>query len=436
MLGSRRENTYFSHAKWKGWVMLPCWAVQIIILLSLMGLFAYRLSRTITTWEEEDNKGNLPVVEFVWEIANVAFSLISLLIILVAIARYIAEILTPLPMLFGCVLNLVFSSVVLALDIVIYVRRQDKKYSIIGLVLDVVLILFTVIPLIYAVVLYRRLLQYDDYHVPGTHKIFGFGAMGEDPEDRLLVRQSAQIPSNHVNAIPGATAVASGEAQRRSRSVSLDSPRMSLSLSGYATPTSQPSSPLDPTHEPRRSYDHKRDTMFDAYVARRRSQNRQPENRLSQDDVRRALGDEFGFSDLLSPGDSGSKINSKGEIINSGTVHAGYSSQPRMSSIGRKASHEGVISGGNVMNNHGSVRRITTPPREPLHRGRSLNSVPEAHEEEDNHRGESAPSGSQQRSLSHGDVEGRNGRGSPVQMDRVEGFEDVELEARKRREAL
>lgn len=45
--------------------MLPCWIIQILILLSLMGLFSYRLSYTVNTWEEAESKGDAPVVELV-----------------------------------------------------------------------------------------------------------------------------------------------------------------------------------------------------------------------------------------------------------------------------------------------------------------------------------------------------------------------------------
>ncbi len=30
-----------------------------------MGLFSYRLSYTVNTWEEQESKGDVPVVEFV-----------------------------------------------------------------------------------------------------------------------------------------------------------------------------------------------------------------------------------------------------------------------------------------------------------------------------------------------------------------------------------
>ncbi len=74
-----------------------------------------------------------------WEAANIGFSLASLVVTFISIARFIAEVLTPLPLLFGCILNVVLSSVVLALDIVIYVQRRDKNYSVIGLGLDAAL---------------------------------------------------------------------------------------------------------------------------------------------------------------------------------------------------------------------------------------------------------------------------------------------------------
>ena len=65
MLGSHRDNAHFTRAGWRKRVILPCWIIQILILLSVMGLFSYRLSHTVATWKEEDDKGTVPVVEFV-----------------------------------------------------------------------------------------------------------------------------------------------------------------------------------------------------------------------------------------------------------------------------------------------------------------------------------------------------------------------------------
>jgi len=91
------------------------------------------IPRMSTVIDNETNRAHR------WEVANIAFSLASLAVTFVSIARFIAEVLTPLPLLFGCILNLVLSAAVLALDIVVYVQRADKKYSIIGLGLDVAL---------------------------------------------------------------------------------------------------------------------------------------------------------------------------------------------------------------------------------------------------------------------------------------------------------
>ncbi|KAI0530337.1 hypothetical protein GGR58DRAFT_239927 [Xylaria digitata] len=433
MLGSHRDNAQFGRAGWRKRVILPCWIIQILILLSLMGLFSYRLSHTVNTWEEEEKKGDVPVVEFVWEVANIGFSLISLVVTFVAIARFIAEVLTPLSLLFGCILNVVLSGVVLALDIVIYVQRKDKHYSVIGLGLDTALIFFTIIPLIYAIITYRHLLNYDDYHLPGNHKAFGFTNIEEPTEDRFSRHLSPPGPYDPVNPTLGTTTtVTAGEPQTRGRSVSIGSRRISLSFSGNASVSPHPSPPLN---ERRVSYDHKRDTQFEAYVARRASQRSSIRDRNSgasfQDDVKRALGDEFGFSDLPSPAELGNG-NAKGEMVGAGTVNAAHVSRPRVSSIGRQTSYEAVVGGTN-----GISVMITTPPDESVQRGHSLNSVPEAHEEEDHQSRQvtrkRAVSESQQALLGDSDSEGRGGRTSPSRIDRVEGLEDIELDTRKRR---
>ncbi|KAI0454714.1 hypothetical protein F5B21DRAFT_231991 [Xylaria acuta] len=444
MLGSHRDNAHFSRARWRKRVMLPCWIIQILILLSVMGLFSYRLSHTVTTWEEEESKGDVPVVEFVWEVANIAFSLVSLVVTFVAVARFIAEVLTPVPLLFGCILNVVLSSVVLALDVVIYVQRRDKQYSLIGLGLDASLIFFTIIPLIYAIIIYRRLLNYDDYHLPGNHKAFGFASPEEGIEDRSSIHLNPPTPYDPTNPTLGTTTIVTGgEPQTRGRSVSIGSRRISLSFSRNASVSPHPSPPLDLAEERRTSYDHKRDTQFEDYLARRASQNSGLHRRGSsygstslQNDVKRALGDEFGFGDLPTPAEPG-KTKPGGEVVISGAVPAGHVSRPRVSSIGRQVSYEAVIGG----TNGGPIVTITTPPEEEtLQRGHSLNSVPEAHEEEDHHASERvtrkrAVSESQQALLGDGDSdsESRSGRRSPARIGRVGGLEDIELENRKRR---
>lgn len=52
------------------------------------------------------------------------------------VARYVAETLTPWTMLFTHILKLTCASAILALDIVVYVQRSDKNYSLVGIGLD------------------------------------------------------------------------------------------------------------------------------------------------------------------------------------------------------------------------------------------------------------------------------------------------------------
>lgn len=75
-----------------------------------------------------------------WESANIIFSLASLAIVLVQIAKFIAEALTPLGVLFGNIISLVLGSVILALDVVVYVQHADKQYSIMGIAMDCLLL--------------------------------------------------------------------------------------------------------------------------------------------------------------------------------------------------------------------------------------------------------------------------------------------------------
>ncbi|KAI0104707.1 hypothetical protein GGR51DRAFT_225570 [Nemania sp. FL0031] len=463
MLGSHRDNAHFNRSGWKKRVMLPCWIIQILILLSLMGLFSYRLSHTVNTWEEQENKGDVPVVEFVWEVANIGFSLISLVITFISIARFIAEVLTPLPLLFGCILSLVLSGAVLALDITIYVQRKDKNYSLVGLGLDAALIFFTAIPLIYAIIIYRRLLDYDDYHLPGNHKAFGFTAIEEGVEDRYSAYLSPPTPYDPTNPTLGNITTVTSGGETRGRSISIGSRRISLSFSRPVSVSPHPSPPLAAevaTPPPRPvSYDHKRDTEFETYMANRASlrSSRHSNGSSLYDDVHRALGDEFGFSDLPTPATADTKV---------GAVHAGQASRPRVASIGRQTSYEAVLAGAAAHgkgkgkgNGSGPVVVVTTPPEEGLRRGKSLNlrSVPEAHEEEDVGVGEQGQKQKQvnggrrravsesQQALLGGEGEGgsvsgrdlvggpRSGRASPALMERVEGLEDIELESRKRR---
>ncbi|KAI1433802.1 hypothetical protein GGR50DRAFT_465365 [Xylaria sp. CBS 124048] len=436
MARSHRQNAHFSRAKWKRWVVVPCWAFQMTIQAGLVGLFSYRLSQTIMAWEDDANGGGIPLVEFIWEIANIALSTISFLVTVVCIARFITEVLTPLPLLFSSILNLTLASAVLGLDIVIYVRRDDMIYSVIGLALDSALIIFTVIPLIYAIFVHRRLIKYDDYHLPGNHKAFRFTG-GEDDVESRLTRRSKQRPPN-VGA--ETSTKPTDNPQRGGRDISFSSlalpltPSLTVDKSTQSLP--QPNvAPQEPQPQ-RLSYDHKRDTMFEAYVARRLSGNQgHNHNRIpgrhdsgksheagpSRGDSRGyrkaevvGVGEEYGLR-MLPLTDFGPRFNARSEIS---ADYAAYSAQQKQQI--QRTSRIPVIS--------------FTPAEMTLHRGHSLNSVPEVgEEEEEDLESEDWKGRRHTYSSSRDRLLGLSGGGDHARIEGMEGLEVVTLEDMSRR---
>ncbi|KAI1771477.1 hypothetical protein F4818DRAFT_204676 [Hypoxylon cercidicola] len=421
---THRDNAQFSRAKWRKRLLLPCWIVQIGLLLGMMGLFSWRLSRTVKTWKDQEDHGQIPMVEFVWEVVNVSFSFVSLVITFVSIARFIAEVLTPLPLLFGNVVNLALSSAILALDVVVYAQYADRQYSTAGLAMDVILMFFTLIPTFYSVVIYRRLLTYDDYHIPGNVKPYDY-ASAEEPEETAYRSSWLEAPAAPYDPTnPSAPAA-------RPRSLSAASRRISLTFAHTVSPQPQPSPPPPPEAPSRHaSYDHRRDTQFDEYVRRRSSA-----GRYSQEDLARALGAEFGWGE-----DGSGNNNARDSVVGTGSV-AVAQARPRGDSLSsRQASLEASIS----ISRSGSGSTTTTastvtlePPA--MARAHSLNSVPEAHEEEgDVGMERRRPEGEDRQALlGGGEGVSRSSSGSSRRSVRriepVEGLEDVELEHRKRR---
>ncbi|OTA96573.1 hypothetical protein M434DRAFT_392752 [Hypoxylon sp. CO27-5] len=418
---THRDNARFSRAGWRKRILLPCWIAQIMILLGVMGLFSYRLSNTVKTWKDEEDIGNIPMVEFVWEAVNVAFSFISLLITFITIARFIAEVLTPLPLLFANIINLALAAAVLALDIVVYLNYTDRQYSLAGLAMDCALMFFTIIPAFYSIIIYRRLLSYDDYHIPGNVKPYGYS--GAEESDESAYRSSwldQPVPYDPTN--PSATAT-------RPRSLSAAS-RLSLSFSSRViSPQHSPPIVEPPPVERPISYDHKRDTRFDDYMRRRSSS-------YSKVEVDRALGVEFGWEDSREQRDS---------VISSGSIPV-LQARARGDSLStRQASLEASIS----RSGSGSTTTTTTSktsnstatletPSTGMIRAHSLNSVPEAHEEEDGELGVGKKKKAEDReALLSGERISRSSSGasrkSMRRIEPVEGLEEVELENRKRR---
>ncbi|RYP71047.1 hypothetical protein DL769_004760 [Monosporascus sp. CRB-8-3] len=381
-----------------------------------MALFSYRLSHTLSIWKYEEENGRAPMVEFIWEGVNIGFSFVNFVLTLVSIAKFVSEVLTPSGMLFNCILSTVLALAILALDILVYIKHSDKQYSLIGLVIDSCLLFFTIIPLIYSVIAYRRVLAYDLYHLPGNVKPFGYDAAAEDTAYPSMVEATEPYdPTNPKQDF--------STRQRSLSALSANTIRLSFSSkrdSGSHIPQQQQQErPTRPELEGRPSYDHKRSTQFDEYMARRIS-----ESGMSlKSSVERALGGEFGREDNPS---SGSRDN----IVSTGTV-ASLQARPRGNSLGSQPSFEVSISSVTTPTRDLSINSGATVPH-------SLVSVPEAHEEEEIHtqaaQGRSAGVGEAHEALLRSGPVSRNHSRSPPDCPRighVNGLEDVGLESRK-----
>ena len=60
-----RAQAQFDRARWNLRVLVPAWVVQLAVLLTLVGLFSYRLADTMSHYKELEEQGLVPVVEIV-----------------------------------------------------------------------------------------------------------------------------------------------------------------------------------------------------------------------------------------------------------------------------------------------------------------------------------------------------------------------------------
>ncbi|KAI9147777.1 hypothetical protein HJFPF1_12808 [Paramyrothecium foliicola] len=241
-----KANAQFARARWRLRLLIPIWTLQQSLIVAMMGLFAWRLGNTLKHFEELKKSGDLPTVEFVWEITNVAFSFVAALCTFFEIGKYIAESLTPWTMLFTHVLKLSCATAILALDVVVYARQHDKHYSLIGLGLDIAFILVAATLAVYAAIVYHRLSTADDYAHPANVKPYGFS-------DGLE-------PSNSYTGL-----IAAGRSSIDKTMSWHASPRRSFSS------FREESVPMQRVDRSPSTYSHQRDTSFDDYVARRGS---------------------------------------------------------------------------------------------------------------------------------------------------------------------
>ncbi len=59
------DQVLHARAGWRKVVLVPLWVFQILVLLCLMGIFAYRLAETFDHSEEMNKMGEVPIVEVV-----------------------------------------------------------------------------------------------------------------------------------------------------------------------------------------------------------------------------------------------------------------------------------------------------------------------------------------------------------------------------------
>ncbi|KAL7918214.1 hypothetical protein ACQKWADRAFT_324009 [Trichoderma austrokoningii] len=290
-----RAHAQFDRAKWRLFILAPAWSLQLTLALGMLGLFSWRLGDTVHHFDERDKAGKAPVIEYVWEATNIAMSFVVALCTFFEIGRYFSESLTPWTMLFTHVVKLACASAILALDIVIYVQRDDSHYSLIGLGMDGLLMLTAISLAIYAILAYRRLSKYDEYSSPVDAKAFLFNdeldadtsysnvSYSSRPEDRSSVGKRESLASSR------------------------------LSVGSVANPTI-----LEPVEQRPRRYSHERDTQFDEYVNRRASGGYKPSSAPSSPPIIVTLDDSLaalGTVHSRSRGSSVSQLNTSDHVL-------------------------------------------------------------------------------------------------------------------------
>lgn len=64
-MGSHRAQAQFERAKWRLLLLAPAWSVQLTLAFGMLGLFSWRLGDTIHHYDDRDQAGKVPVIEFV-----------------------------------------------------------------------------------------------------------------------------------------------------------------------------------------------------------------------------------------------------------------------------------------------------------------------------------------------------------------------------------
>lgn len=64
-MGSLRAQAQFERARWRLRVLLPLWALQLALNLTMAGLFAWRLGDSMKHYDDRDKAGDIPKLEIV-----------------------------------------------------------------------------------------------------------------------------------------------------------------------------------------------------------------------------------------------------------------------------------------------------------------------------------------------------------------------------------
>jgi thiol:disulfide interchange protein len=63
-MATHRSQAQFERAKWRAAVLFPVWLLQLLLSMSMMGLFAWSLGNTLKNYDEREKGGKVPAIEF------------------------------------------------------------------------------------------------------------------------------------------------------------------------------------------------------------------------------------------------------------------------------------------------------------------------------------------------------------------------------------
>lgn len=63
-MANHRAQAQFERARWRAAILFPIWTLQLLLTMSMMGLFAWRLGDTLKHYDDREKDGNVPAVEF------------------------------------------------------------------------------------------------------------------------------------------------------------------------------------------------------------------------------------------------------------------------------------------------------------------------------------------------------------------------------------